>query len=275
MPQVLILSSHVAASRVGGMAQSLALALLGVDPVFAPTVLFGRHPGLGPPGGGRVDAALVHGMVAGVEAHPTARMDAIITGYFVSTAQVDAACGAIDRAREGDRPPLVVVDPIMGDEGPGLYVPADVAAAIAERLVPRADWLTPNVWELRRLTGAACASLDDVVGTARGLPAPAIVTSVPAPGDRIGLLCVHEGAAVLHAHARAERAPHGGGDLVAASFTAGLLRTNDPFQAAAAAAGAVAGTFALAAETGALELPIVAMGAGLAGAGAAVEAIRL
>lgn len=275
MTQVLILSSHVAASRVGGMAQSLALALLGVDPIFAPTVLFGRHPGLGPPGGGRVDAGLLGGVVEGVQGHPTARPDAVITGYFVSVEQVRVAADAIDRLRDRAGPALVVVDPIMGDEGPGLYVPPEVAEAIETLLVPRADWLTPNLWELRRLTGRDCRSLDKVVAAARALSAPAVVTSVPAPGGRIGLLCAADGAAVLHAHARSASAPHGGGDLVAASFTAGLLRTGDPFQAAAGAAAAAAGTFALAAETGASELPIVAMGPGLSAAGSPVEAIRL
>jgi pyridoxine kinase len=54
MPLVLILSSHVAASPVGGGAQAAALARLGIETALVPTVLFGRHPGLGPPGGGPV-----------------------------------------------------------------------------------------------------------------------------------------------------------------------------------------------------------------------------
>ena len=51
MASALILSSHVASSRVGGSAQVLALAQFKIDPVLAPTVLFGRHPGWGAPGG--------------------------------------------------------------------------------------------------------------------------------------------------------------------------------------------------------------------------------
>jgi pyridoxine kinase len=45
MARALILSSHVATSSVGGSAQALALAALGIEPVVVPTVLFGRHPG--------------------------------------------------------------------------------------------------------------------------------------------------------------------------------------------------------------------------------------
>ena len=45
MPLALIMSSHVAGSRVGGSAQALALAQFKIDPVVVPTVLYGRHPG--------------------------------------------------------------------------------------------------------------------------------------------------------------------------------------------------------------------------------------
>jgi pyridoxine kinase len=66
MPLALILSSHVAGSRVGGFPQALALAQWGIDPVLVPTVLFGRRPGRGsPPGGGPVEDALFRGCWTG------------------------------------------------------------------------------------------------------------------------------------------------------------------------------------------------------------------
>ena len=51
MPLALILSSHVAGSRVGGSAQAAALVQFKVDSFVVPTVLYGRHPGWGAPGG--------------------------------------------------------------------------------------------------------------------------------------------------------------------------------------------------------------------------------
>ena len=44
MAVALILSSSVAASRIGGQAQALALAALGIDPILIPTVQFGAGP---------------------------------------------------------------------------------------------------------------------------------------------------------------------------------------------------------------------------------------
>ena len=69
MPLALILSSYVAASRVGGMAQALALAPFKIDPVLIPTTLYGRHPGWGPPGGAAVDPATFKSMIEGVAAN--------------------------------------------------------------------------------------------------------------------------------------------------------------------------------------------------------------
>ena len=66
MAGVLILSSFVAASAVGGGAQAAALAALEIEAILVPTVLFGRHPGLGPPGGGAVAIEIVEGMLEGV-----------------------------------------------------------------------------------------------------------------------------------------------------------------------------------------------------------------
>jgi pyridoxal/pyridoxine/pyridoxamine kinase len=104
---ILILSSFVAASPVGGGAQVLALAGIEVESVLAPTVLFGRHPGLGPPGGGAVDPALFAGVLAGIEADGVfARADAVITGYFAHPDQVASA------ARDLGRPVLVSSVPV-------------------------------------------------------------------------------------------------------------------------------------------------------------------
>src|SRR5580704_5466513 len=117
MAHVLILSSYVASSRVGGGAQALALARLGIEPILVPTVLFGRHPGHGPPGGGAVNAATFEAMIGGVEAQGLfARLDAVITGYFSSPEQVAVAADALDRVRTAAPSARLIVDPIMGDE---------------------------------------------------------------------------------------------------------------------------------------------------------------
>lgn len=261
MPLALILSSHVAGSRVGGTAQALALAPFKIDPVVVPTVLFGRHPGWGAPGGGAVDTATFAGVLDGVEANGLlALADLVICGYFAFVGQVEVAAAAIDRVREQAPGAVVVVDPIMGDEGAGLYVKPDVAEAIKSLLVPRADWLTPNAWELNRLTGQSVGSADEAVAAARALGCNVLATSVPCHEGEIGMVCATAASAVLYCHRRLDRVPHGTGDLVTAVLAAGLPGGGDPFAAAERAARAAAETVEAAAAWGSPELPLVALG---------------
>ena len=260
MPLALILSSHVAGSRVGGLAQALALSPFKIDPVLAPTVLFGRHPGWGAPGGAAVPDETFAGVLEGIEANGLfALADIVITGYFASAGQVGIAATAIDRVRAANPAALVLVDPIMGDIGTGLYVKNEVAVAMETELVPRADWLTPNLWELARLAGPVL-SPESAVFRARSLGKPMLVTSVPCGAGRIGLVLATADDAVLLSHAELPRVPHGTGDLVTAVFAAGLIKGGDPLAAAERAARAAAETVQAAADWNAPELPLVALG---------------
>jgi pyridoxine kinase len=220
---ILILSSFVAASPVGGGAQATALTALDARVALAPTVLFGRHPGLGSPGGGAVSAEVFEGVLQGIEAtgvFPT--VEAVITGYFAEPAQVEIAAAAIDRVLAASPRALVVVDPVMGDAPKGLYVSAAVAQALAEHLAPRAGLLAPNAWELQRLTGHVVADPRTALEAARAIGAPVVVSSVPV-GQRVGVLWTDGEQAWLASHRRAPNAPNGTGDLLTALFTAALL----------------------------------------------------
>ena len=271
MPVALILSSYVAASRVGGMAQALALAALGIEPVVVPSVLFGRHPGRGAPGGGALAIETFDGLLAGVEADGVfARADLVITGYFASAAQVRSAARAIDAVRAARPAAQVMVDPIMGDAG-RLYVAAEVAEAIAADLVPRADLIAPNAWELERLSDLSVDDPPTAVLAARSLGKPVLVSSVPC-GDAIGVVYADRDGAWLASHPRVANAPNGVGDLLTALFAAALIEGLPADQALGRAVGGVAGA-ALAAE--AEELPIVAMGARLGRTSTRVQLQRL
>jgi|HubBroStandDraft_4_1064222.scaffolds.fasta_scaffold131734_2 pyridoxine kinase len=260
-PAVLIISSFVAASRVGGGAQAMMLARLGLEPILVPTVQLGRHPGFGAPGGKPVEAETMASMLKGVDAQGHfQRLVAVITGYFASEEQVAVAADALVTARAGSPEALIVVDPIMGDEETGLYVRELVANAIEQRLAPRADLITPNAWELGRLIDEPVASIDDALRGARSLDRPVLVSSVPA-GDQIGTLYVDANGAWIALNARARSAPKGTGDLLTALFTAARIAGRSPRAALAAAVGGVAEAVAKADEAD--ELPVTAFPARL------------
>jgi pyridoxine kinase len=265
VPLALILSSFVAASRIGGAAQQYVLAAHKIDPVLAPTAMFGRTPARG--GQGEVTPPDVfRRMLGDIEADALfGLVDLIITGHFSDPAQVEIAAGVIERVRTAERNdawgprPLVLVDPVLGDAPRGLYVQAEVSEAVIRRLVPLADWITPNLWELGHLAGRRIETAAEALDAARAIGRPALVTSVPARPGEIGLLYVDKEEAVLFAHPRIEAVPNGTGDLVTASFGAGLVERRDPRDAAERAARAAAETVAAAKAWNAPELPIVAL----------------
>ncbi|HMO42183.1 MAG TPA: bifunctional hydroxymethylpyrimidine kinase/phosphomethylpyrimidine kinase [Phenylobacterium sp.] len=264
MPLALVISSHVAASRVGGGAQALTFAAFKVDTMVVPTVLYGRHPGWGPPGGAAVPADAIEGMLDGIEANGLfAQTDLLITGYFAHPDQVRAAARAIDAVRAAARPdsarrPFILVDPILGDHGAGLYVAPEVAEAVAADLTPRGDLVACNVWELERLTGAEARTPAQAVDAARHLGRPCLVSSVQR-GAEIGVVYADRREAWLAAHPRSPTAPKGTGDLLTALYGAAVLDGLSPSYALARAVGGVAETIAAAHMWKTAELPVVAM----------------
>jgi pyridoxine kinase len=236
MPLVLVISSFVAVSRVGGGIAPYVLAPMKVDPVHIPTCLFGRHPGWGPPGGAAVEAEVMAKMLEGAEANGLySLVDAVVTGHFSRPDQIAVAAQAIDRIRSALRKkehrtapekPIIIVAPIMGDEGPGLYIREPVAEALVRDLVPRADIVAPNLWEFARLTGADLSSFrtaEDVAREARARGGCWFISSVPSPLG-VGVLHVEGGTALLAETSRiAGKIPNGTGDMLTLRFAGGLV----------------------------------------------------
>ncbi len=281
MPLALILSSHVASSRVGGFVQALALSQLKVDPLLVPTVMFGRHPGWGAPGGDPVGVGTFQGMLDGIEANGLySAIDLVITGYFANGAQVRAAGMAIDKIRAAERAggyakrPRIVVDPVMGDDEKGLYVNAEVAEALASELVPRADLITPNAWEMQRLTGTPVRDARAARAAGRVVGKPVLVSSVRHGGE-MAVVYADGPEAWVAAHPRQATAPSGTGDLLTALFAAALVEGQPISYAIARAVGAVFETVVAAEAWAASELPVVAMGPRLRQASANVRIERL
>lgn len=266
MPLALILSSYVAANRIGGSAQQYALAPFGIDPVLVPTVMFGASPAKS--GRGRAtDPELFQMLLEGVEGQGLYGLaDLVITGHFSLPEQVEQACAAITAIRAAERTgafnprPIILVDPILGDYPKGLYVKPEVARLVMERLVPLADWITPNLFELSHLTGRDIADAAEAAAAVKALGKSALVTSVPAGNGEIGALVCTPGETVLFAHPKLDVAPNGTGDLVTAVFGAGLVEGLPSVEAAEQAVRAVAEALEAARAWKASDLPIVALG---------------
>lgn len=235
---VAAISSFVMRGAVGLRAIGFAMERRGHTVWAVPTVVMPWHPGLGRSTRAPADALVPQlGELAG----HAAALDAVLTGYFATAAQVEAAARFIDAVRDARPDAPIVVDPVTGDEG-GRYVPDAVAEAVHRLLVPRADVITPNINELRDLAGAATAE------AARSLGVPhVIVTSAVDEAGETGSWLVSADALERVVHPRIAHPARGTGDLFAGVFTAALAEGATPHEALIEASAA---TYAVVARSG-------------------------
>lgn len=269
MAHVLAISSQVARGYVGLSAIVPALHGLGHEVIALPTILLSNHPGHGTVAGETVETMLLQRMLDALEANGwLGEVEAVVTGYLPSSAHVRFAVEAVRRVRARADRVRVLVDPVLGDEGKGLYIDADAAAAVRDVLVEVADITTPNAFELAWLTNDQIRNATEAVKVAAGLPPSVVIaTSVPAGADALdNVLAKKNGDAIACRVRRQSDAPHGTGDFMAALYLAHELRLGAA-QAAEALALAVAGVDAVVeASRGCDELRLVGTRGAWAGA---------
>lgn len=114
--------------------------------------------------------------------------DAIYTGYMGSPRQIEIVCGFIERFRTADT--LVVVDPVLGDNGHLYSKMTQEMVEEMRHLACRADVLTPNLTEAFALldrpykTDCTTEELKDLIAELSEMgPDTVIITGVPVPGQ--------------------------------------------------------------------------------------------
>lgn len=210
--QVLTISSQVAAGPVGNSAIVPALLALGVTPIALPTIMLSNHPGHGKPEGIAVPAEALAAMLKRLTDLGFIQEDAIIlTGYFANAGQIDAVAPFINRSAKA----TYICDPVLGDTPKGLYVPHDVAAAIRDRLVPMADILTPNAFELGWLTGQDFhdKKTAHAVCQMKLRRKKVVVKSIP-KDDKLMTASFDGGNRIAFTRPKLAGVPHGTGDLL-------------------------------------------------------------
>ena len=151
--------------------------------------------------------------------------DAFKTGMLGGRAMVEAVADILDGAPEI----AAVVDPVMIAKGGQSLLSGKAVGAMLNRLVPRADLLTPNAPEAEALTGIAIADLDGQRRAAEALLAlgarAVLIKGGHVPGDRvIDLLVTAEGETLLEGPRIDTRHTHGTGCTLASACAVGLAQ---------------------------------------------------
>lgn len=230
MARLIVISSQVASGHVGLSAIVPALQALGHDVIALPTVLLSNHPGHPHAAGTRIEAAILHRMIEALRRNDFLRdVSTLLTGYLPTPEHVAFVEDTVAQLRAAQPALRYVCDPILGDYPKGLYIDRSAASAIRDRLIPIADLIVPNAFELGWLTDRHPETAEGAEEAARLLaPETCIVTSVPVSPDEIGNLQVNRsGSTRVISVARKAGIPNGTGDLLA-----GLLATGMPLELA-------------------------------------------
>ncbi|MGL5909019.1 MAG: pyridoxal kinase PdxY [Phycicoccus sp.] len=262
---ILSIQSSVAYGHVGNSAAVFPLQRLGVEVWPVHTVHFSNHTGYGAWRGPLMASEDVREVVTGVEERGAlGEVDAVLSGYQGGVQIGDVVLDAVTRVKAANPGAIYACDPVMGNAASGCFVHPDIPVLLRERVVPRADVVTPNQFELGFLTGTAPGDLESTlaaVDTVRTMgPSTVLVTSVlrpDAPADTIETLAVGDSGAWIVRTPRLPLKANGSGDVTAALFSAHLLATGDVAMALARTVSSVFDLLSRTLESGRRELQLV------------------
>ena len=262
---ILSIQSSVAYGHVGNSAAVFPLQRLGVEVWPVHTVHFSNHTGYGQWRGPLLPADDVRAVIQGVEergAFPA--IDAVLSGYQGGEDIGDVILDAVARVKAANPSAIYACDPVMGNAKSGCFVHPAIPVLLRERVVPQADLITPNQFELGYLTGTEPRTVEETLASvelARAMgPSTVLVTSVErpdAPADTIEMMAVTDDGAWIVQTPRLPMKANGSGDVTAALFTAHLLETSDPSVALARTASSVFDLLQRTLDSGERELQLV------------------
>ena len=267
---ILSIQSWVAYGHVGNASALFPLQRLGAEVWAVHTVQFSNHPGYGAHTGNVSPAGDIRALVDGIAARGVLpSCDALLSGYIGDPGTDQVILDTAARLRAANQAALWCCDPVIGDDGPGIYVRPGIAAFFGDRAVPQADLLTPNQFELGCLTGLPCHTRDLAKSAIAALqarmpaagPRAVLVTSFrgeDTPADAVDLLAGAAGAFYLLRVPKLAIAANGAGDAIAGLFLFHMLRTGQVAIAMAMAASSVHGLLQRTLDAGSRELLTVA-----------------
>lgn len=242
--RILSIQSSVSYGHVGNSAAVFPLQRSGHEVMPVYTVIFSNHTGYGDWGGPMLTGDNVRDVVRGIDARGGLDdVDLVLSGYQGGDDIGDAILDAVALVKERNPKAMYACDPVLGSAASGCFVAPEVQSLIRDRVVPKADLITPNQFELGFITGTDPHTIEETLASvdlvrASG-PQNVLVTSVLRPDREAGtiemLAVTNDGAWIVQTPQLPFKA-NGSGDVTAALFSAQLRESGD----AAAALGRTA-----------------------------------
>lgn len=231
--KILSIQSAVAYGHVGNSAAVFPLQRIGVEVLPVYTVTFSNHTGYGAWRGPMISPDDVREVITGIEERGVfGAIDAVLSGYQGGEGIGDVIIDAVARVKAANPEALYACDPVMGNAKSGCFVAPAIPVLLREKVVPVADIITPNQFELGFLTETEPDTLESTLASvdlARAMgPRTVLVTSVERPDREDGtieMLAVDDDGAWIVQTPHLPMKANGSGDVTAALFTAHYVET--------------------------------------------------
>jgi pyridoxine kinase len=267
---ILSIQSWVAYGHVGNASALFPLQRLGAEVWAVNTVQFSNHTGYGAWTGQVFTSDSVRDLIDGIEARGVlGGCDGVLSGYVGEAPIGQAILHAVGRVRRANARALYCCDPVIGDDGHGIYVRPGIVEFLRDQALPAADLATPNRFELALLTGIECATLAGAkaaadrlaAGMRPGGPKTVLVTSLrteQTPEGSLDMLTAEGGAFHLLRTPLLPLDVNGAGDALAALFLYHRIDAGAAAPALERAGASIYGLLRRTAEAGSREILVVA-----------------
>ncbi|MFF7292571.1 pyridoxal kinase PdxY [Microbacterium sp. NPDC008134] len=263
--KILSIQSAVAYGHVGNSAAVFPLQRIGVEVLPVYTVNFSNHTGYGAWRGPMIDPGEVREVITGIQERGVfGRIDAVLSGYQGGEGIGDVIIDAVARVKAENPDAVYACDPVMGNAKSGCFVAPAIPVLLREKVVPVADIITPNQFELGFLTETEPDTLESTLASvdlARAMgPRTVLVTSVERPDREEGtieMLAVDDEGAWIVQTPHLPMKANGSGDVTAALFTAHYVETGSAQTALERTASSVYDLLKATLDSGERELQLV------------------
>ncbi|MFJ4252551.1 pyridoxal kinase PdxY [Microbacterium sp. NPDC090003] len=263
--KILSIQSAVAYGHVGNSAAVFPLQRIGVEVLPVYTVNFSNHTGYGAWRGPMIDPAEVREVITGIQDRGVfGGIDAVLSGYQGGDGIGDVIIDAVARVKAESPDAVYACDPVMGNAKSGCFVAPAIPVLLREKVVPVADIITPNQFELGFLTETDPDTLESTLASvdlARAMgPRTVLVTSVERPDREEGtieMLAVDDEGAWIVQTPHLPMKANGSGDVTAALFTAHYVETGSAQTALERTASSVFDLLKATLDSGERELQLV------------------